>query len=86
MKKANCSESEEMVEEEDTIAHTMKYKHELSGDIREAQGRIEKNCKIFGYSVYRLEQIGESYQVNGKSNLRPCYQEEEKIANQNCLV
>ena len=50
-----------MVEEEDTIAHTVKYKHELSGDIREDHGRIVKNHKIFGYSAYRLEQIGESY-------------------------
>ena len=74
MRKATCSESEEMVEEEDTIAHTMKYKHELSGDIREDHGRIVKNHKIFGYSAYRLEQIGESYQVKGRSNLRFCYQ------------
>merc|ERR1712013_138389 len=40
----------------------MKYKHELSVDVREQHGRIVKNQKIFGYSEYRLEQIGESYQ------------------------
>ena len=63
----NCSEVADMSEEVDTIANTIVYKHELSGDIRETQGRIVKNHKICGYSLYRLEKISESYQVNGNS-------------------
>ena len=44
-------------------ANTMKYKHEQSGDVREGQGSVVKNHEICGYSVYRLEKYGESYQV-----------------------
>ena len=47
----------------DITADNMKYKHELSGDIREGQGSVVKNQEICGYSVYRLEKYGESYQV-----------------------
>ena len=44
----------------------MKYKHEQSGDVREGQGSVVKNHEICGYSVYRLEKYGESYQVREK--------------------
>ena len=54
-----CSEGVE----QDITADNMKYKHELSGDIREGQGNVVKNHEICGYSVYRLEKYGESYQV-----------------------
>ena len=52
VRNTNCSEVADMSEEEDTM--TIEYKDELSGDIREKQGRIVKNHTIFSYSLYRL--------------------------------
>lgn len=47
----------------DTLSGNVKYKHEQSGDIREGEGIIEKKLDLCGFSLYREEKFGPSYQV-----------------------
>jgi hypothetical protein len=43
---------------------TIHYKHELSGDVREGQGRVMCQWTVGGFSLYRKETYDKSYQVN----------------------
>ena len=53
------NEAVDMAAVHDTHDKNMKYKHELSGDIRDGEGMIEKKKKILGYTIYQLEKYGE---------------------------